>query len=216
MYKEFFEAQEILSEIISEASLNNHARMDNVSKYLAWLKKQHIIYAKEALPLNIPQKIFKNKISSFEYRKNEKVLCKYYYESDGSYIKMNIEIGAPDDVYLLKNMILVPGAVVWIEFGFNAGCEFGGFHPGIILRRLGDALMVVPLSTTTKVMLGKNRVAVNNIFGFKERERFADITRVRPASILRVDLFNTIGWINRKKLNEVTMAIVNYWQKNVT
>ncbi len=30
------------------------------------------------------------------------------------------------------------GAVVWIEFGFNIGNEFGGRHPAIIMRKTGS------------------------------------------------------------------------------
>ena len=39
------------------------------------------------------------------------------------------------------------GAVVWIEFGFNIGNEFGGRHPAIILRKTGKSVFVVPLSS---------------------------------------------------------------------
>lgn len=37
--------------------------------------------------------------------------------------------------------------VVWIHFGLNVGCEFGGHHPAIIIRCMGDSVYVIPLDS---------------------------------------------------------------------
>ena len=39
------------------------------------------------------------------------------------------------------------GSVIWVEFGFNIGAEFGGKHPAIVLRRTGSSIFVLPLSS---------------------------------------------------------------------
>ena len=36
---------------------------------------------------------------------------------------------------------LTRGSVVWIEFGFNIGNEFGGRHPAIILRKTSSSIL---------------------------------------------------------------------------
>ncbi|MBQ7902085.1 MAG: hypothetical protein IJ365_09020 [Clostridia bacterium] len=33
------------------------------------------------------------------------------------------------------------GSVVWIEFGFNIGAEFGGKHPAIVLRKTSSSVL---------------------------------------------------------------------------
>lgn len=59
--------------------------------------------------------------------------------------KTKIIIDGPN--YICENeKILIRGKVVWIDFGFNIGNEFGGKHPSIILRRIKDSVFVVPIS----------------------------------------------------------------------
>jgi mRNA-degrading endonuclease toxin of MazEF toxin-antitoxin module len=45
---------------------------------------------------------------------------------------------------MLHNLVLIRGNVIWVEFGFNIGCEFGGKHPAIILKNIGEDLIVAP------------------------------------------------------------------------
>ena len=39
------------------------------------------------------------------------------------------------------------GNVVWIDFGFNIGNEFGGMHPAIILKNFDNEIFVLPISS---------------------------------------------------------------------
>ena len=39
--------------------------------------------------------------------------------------------------------------VIWVHFGFNIGSEFGGHHPAIVVRKMGNAVYVIPLDSGT-------------------------------------------------------------------
>jgi len=213
MYKKYFDAARELSATISEIDPLDSDSIIKMEKYLEWQKKQHEFYIKESAPLNIPQGVFKNKISTYEYDEHKGILSKYYYKhkQDDYYLKKKIIVNNSDAQYLLNKMILVEGKVVWIDFGFNVGCEFGGTHPGVILKNLGLGLIVAPLSTGVKK--ASNQIDVSKVYGFKARNRYTDITRITPISVYRVDLSSNIGNIHRKKLNEIKSTVINYWQK---
>lgn len=46
-----------------------------------------------------------------------------------------------------KSKNIKRGSVVWVEFDFNIGNEFGGRHPAIVLRKTDNSIFVVPLSS---------------------------------------------------------------------
>ena len=48
---------------------------------------------------------------------------------------------------ITKKAVLKRGNVVWIDFGFNIGNEFGGMHPAVILKNFDKDLFVVPISS---------------------------------------------------------------------
>ena len=212
MYKEYFEANKEIIDILNAADPSDSAKISNITKYLQWQKIQHRLYAKESLPLDIPQKIFKNQISVFEYNRHSSVLNNYYYKSGNVYIKKKGTISYQDALYLLKNMILISGNVVWVSFGFNIGREFGGFHPAVILKSLGDCLMVAPLTSGVKDSNNQKQIDVSRVYDFEIRDRYTDVTRIEPISIYRIDLNNKIGNVHRTKLNEIKSAIINYWK----
>ncbi|MCL1822782.1 MAG: type II toxin-antitoxin system PemK/MazF family toxin [Oscillospiraceae bacterium] len=199
-------------DIINCINPTDTAKIDKIIKYLEWQKEQNIFYRKEANPLEIPQNIFKNKISAFEYNKHKGILHKYYYQQGSAYIKKKININYTDALYLLKNMILISGNVVWVSFGFNIGREFGGFHPAVILKNLGECLIVAPLTSGIKDPNNNRQIDVSKVYDFEIRDRYTDITRIKPISIYRIDLNNKIGNIHKKKLNEIKSEIINYWQ----
>ena len=59
----------------------------------------------------------------------------------------NYNISYNDAMLITRKIVLKRGNVVWIDFGFNIGNEFGGIHPAIILKNLGDDLFVLPVSS---------------------------------------------------------------------
>ncbi|MEF9946672.1 MAG: hypothetical protein RR737_08825 [Lachnospiraceae bacterium] len=59
-------------------------------------------------------------------------IAKYYDLSSNNYHRNTTPFVSQDKECLLHNLVLIRGNVVWVEFGFNVGCEFGGKHPAII------------------------------------------------------------------------------------
>ncbi len=47
----------------------------------------------------------------------------------------------------MKYILFKRGNVVWIDFGFNIGNEFGGMHPAVILKNFSNDLFVLPISS---------------------------------------------------------------------
>ena len=131
---------------------------------------------------------------------------------------------------LTRKVLLKRGNVVWIDFGFNIGNEFGGIHPAIILKNFDKDLFVLPVSSKKPIEYaiiekdfedGKiskeecNRrkeriteiVQLDKIVGFKEMTRWANITRMRKVSILRLNFSGTIGRIDGKYLSIISEKI---------
>lgn len=105
------------------------------------------------------------------------------------------------------------GNVVWIDFGFNIGNEFGGMHPAVILKNLDSELFVLPLSSknpfTNKERDLTEIITINKINGFKNIIRYGNITRMRKVSILRFNFSGSIGSIDGKYLNIISEKIKN-------
>jgi len=213
VHKEYFESTKKLVETIDRIDTTDVTKATTLAKYLQWQAEQHGFYYKESLPIDIPQKVFKNKISPFEYNKHSGILSKYYYQSGDSYIKKNVPIDYNDAFSLLNNMILIAGSVVWVSFGFNIGCEFGGHHPAVIIKHLGKGLIVAPLSTGIKNPNNSRQIDVSKVYDFEERNRFTDVTRICPVSVYRVDLTSKIGNVHKTKLQEIKTALVDYLGK---
>lgn len=47
----------------------------------------------------------------------------------------------------MKYVLFKRGNVIWLDFGFNIGNEFGGMHPAVILKNFDNDLFVVPISS---------------------------------------------------------------------
>lgn len=81
----------------------------------------------------------KYNISKYIYEKanNElkNVIDKNYIWDGKKYKFSNSNISIEDTMLIAKYVILKRGNVVWIDFGFNIGNEFGGMHPAIILKK---------------------------------------------------------------------------------
>ena len=131
---------------------------------------------------------------------------------------------------IARNIILKRGNVVWIDFGFNIGYEFGGMHPAIILKNFDNELFVLPISSKKPIeykkideKLDKNEITIeesqtqkneiteilqlDKIFGFKHIVRWSNITRMRKVSILRVNFSGSIRSISGEDLNRISEKI---------
>lgn len=102
---------------------------------------------------------------------------------------------------------LVRGAVVWIEFGFNVGNEFGGRHPAIILRKTGSSIFVVPLSSQEPSVKKPYYVKIEKVYGFKNMVRWVNVLKLQNVSIQRVDTTASIGNVKGNVLNDINEAL---------
>ena len=153
-----------------------------------------------------------------------------YVSNNNKYIFNNLNIAKADALLLAKKVLLKRGNVVWIDFGFNIGNEFGGMHPAIILKNFDNELFVLPISskkpkeykkieeayndgkiTQEECEKRKNDiieiVQIDNIYRFKNMIRWTNITRMRKVSILRLNFNGTIGKIEGKYLSIINKKI---------
>lgn len=91
------------------------------------------------------------KIDKYIYERLNKALKTIvknnYILNNNNYIFNNTDISKEDALLLAKKVLLKRGNVVWIDFGFNVGNEFGGMHPAIILKNFDNELFVLPISS---------------------------------------------------------------------
>ena len=116
-------------------------------------------------------------------------------------------INEKDNSKSLNYSLINRGTVVWIEFGFNVGNEFGGRHPAVILRRSGSSAFVVPLSSKTPKNIQDFHVRIDKVYNFAEMQRWANVLRIKDVSINRIDFNASIGNVKGKDLDNINIAI---------
>lgn len=101
------------------------------------------------------------------------------------------------------------GSVVWVEFGFNIGAEFGGKHPAIVLRRTGSSIFVLPLSSQKPSQIKPYHVKIEKVYGFKNLIRWTNVLKLKNVSLQRIDINASVGNVKGEVLNEINKAIKN-------
>ncbi len=221
-------------------SLNTENDIKRGKLYFTWIKDK----TEKVLNENDKNYIYRNivKYTLTNYRIDEynyerltaqlrNIINNNYILKNNNYIFNNTDISKEDTMLLVKKILLKRGNVVWIDFGFNIGNEFGGMHPAIILKNFDSELFVLPISSkkpkeyikleqdynNKKITLAelkekKSRineiVQIDNIYRFKNITRWANITRMKKVSILRLNFNGTIGKIDGKYLNKINEKIV--------
>lgn len=174
------------------------------------------------------------KIDDFSYKKANRALKKVidtnYILKKNCRIFNNPNISFDDTMLIMRKLLLKRGNVVWIDFGFNIGNEFGGMHPAVILKNFDKDIFVLPVSSKKPIEYEKiekifeegkisqeecNKrkdkvteiVQLDNIIGFKEMTRWANITIIRKVSILRLNFSGTIGRIDGECINTISSKI---------
>ena len=177
----------------------------------------------------------KYKIDEFSYKKANKnlkqIIDNNYIRQKNYYVFNNTNISYEDTMLITKKAVLKRGNVVWIDFGFNIGNEFGGMHPAVILKNFDKDLFVLPVSSKKPIEYEKlekiladgkisekecearkNKITeivqLNDISGFKKMMRWANITRIRKVSLLRLNFSGTIGRIDGEYMNEISKKLV--------
>lgn len=220
-------------------NLNEEKDLKRGKLYFVWIKDKTEKIENEKddnyIYKNIVQYTLKNyKIDKYNYERLNKqlknIIKNNYIWKNNSYIFNNTSISKEDTMLLIKKILLKRGNVVWIDFGFNIGNEFGGMHPAIILKNFDNELFVLPISSQKpkeyrkleqdyndkKITLEECEkkkkqiieiVQIDSIYRFKDMVRWANITRMRKVSILRLNFNGTIGKIDGKYLNIITKKI---------
>ena len=220
-------------------SLNTENDLKRGKLYFTWIrdKTKKIENEKDIdyIYKNIVQYTLKNyKIDKYNYERLNKqlknIVKNNYTLKKNNYIFNNTNISKEDTMLLTKKVLLKRGNVVWIDFGFNIGNEFGGMHPAIILKNFDNEIFVLPISSkkpkeykkleqdyhNKKITLEEcvrekgqitEIVQIDNIYRFKNMIRWANITRMKKVSILRLNFNGTIGKVDGKYLSTINEKI---------
>ena len=220
-------------------SLNTENDLKRGKLYFTWIrdKTKKIENEKDIdyIYKNIVQYTLKNyKIDKYNYERLNKqlknIVKNNYALKKNNYIFNNTNISKEDTMLLTKKVLLKRGNVVWIDFGFNIGNEFGGMHPAIILKNFDNEIFVLPISSkkpkeykkleqdyhNKKITLEEcvrkkgqitEIVQIDNIYRFKDMTRWANITRMKKVSILRLNFNGTIGKVDGKYLSMINEKI---------
>lgn len=147
------------------------------------------------------------RISSFQWLKPEKqnIILKYYRfdKATNQYVISAKKNTVPnnDIEVIMRSLVLIRKTVVWVDFGYNIGTEFGGRHPAIILKNLKDSLIVIPLSSQVPKTMDYS-VKVDKVYGFPIMPRWANVTRITQVSLSRVH-FGKIGDVKPSILYDI-------------
>lgn len=194
---------------------------DKLDKFYSWIICHSGYLLAEQNEFVVSEDKIPNVLSEYTYKYLSKylsnILNEYYYLSDSKYIKTRNKMPDSDSTKLYCSLYLKPRNVVWVDFGFNIGCEFGGKHPAIIIKNINNkTLIVAPISTDK----GDKQVSTDKIITFNSNEvynmrsirsRFTNITRITPVSVYRLDVNSTIGSIKKEKYNELIEKIKKYF-----
>ena len=220
-------------------SLNTEKDLKRGKLYFTWIrdKTKKIENEKDInyIYKNIVQYTLKNyKIDKYNYERLNKqlknIVKNNYALKKNNYIFNNTNISKEDTMLLTKKVLLKRGNVVWIDFGFNIGNEFGGMHPAIILKNFDNEIFALPISSkkpkeyrkleqdyhNRKITLEECEkkkgqiteiIQIDNIYRFKDMIRWTNITRMKKVSILRLNFNGTIGKVDGKYLSTINEKI---------
>ena len=211
--------QKYLDDVITDTGLDNEALSEAIKlrcNYFKWTDlKTKLLSAEKSYVL--PYRALPNKISGYVYNylyQDKKDIVEKYYKNDtntGEYIicvnKKDVPLDAVE--LLIHNLVLRRGNVVWVDFGFNVGREFGGRHPALILKNTQDTIIVLPLSSQEPNNPSIN-VQIDNVYGLPLKIRWGNILRITPVSILRIDFSSHIGSVKNNVLKEISNKIGIY------
>ena len=197
---------------------DNMSDKDANGEYFKWIAlKTRIILGEKSY--SIPYQALPTTISEFEfnylYPEKQKVILKYYkFEPLNKRYVLNAKkssVQENDKNTIIHSCVLRRGSVVWVEFGYNIGCEFGGKHPALILRNCKDSVIVIPLSSKMPTeATEKFNVQVDKVYNFPLKKRWTNILRMQPISVQRIDFYSKCGSISNGTLNNISNKIKSY------
>lgn len=188
---------------------------DMSGEYFKWIAlKTRIILGEKNY--SIPDKALPSIINSYEfnylYSEKQKVILKYYKaDSENNRYVLNSKksaVSEEDKNIIIHSCVLKRGTVIWVEFGYNIGCEFGGKHPALILKNCKDSVIVVPISSKSPTeSIEKFNVQIDKVYNFPLKKRWANILRIQPVSIQRIDFLSRFGSVSNSVLKDISDKI---------
>lgn len=189
--------------------------LKRINLYIEWITEQCKYFEREQGPLRVHERILPKTINSYirttSDSKLELLFQTYYFEFAPNTWKRNeVMLDSADLEYLIRKIVLVPRNVVWVDFGFNVGMEFGGPHPAIIIRNFHDTLLVAPLSSGNANPESNIEVDIPMVYGFQLRLRMSNVCRVRNISIHRVQFHEPSGSVHSKTFTKSVQSISKF------
>jgi mRNA-degrading endonuclease toxin of MazEF toxin-antitoxin module len=186
------------------------------TNYNNWISnKCHLILSEDTY--TFPCQAVPGTVSKFVYdylyQSKQAVINTYYkFDSGNNQYVLNVrksDIPSGDVEVIIHNTILRRGNVVWVEFGYNIGAEFGGKHPAIIIKNCGKTLIVIPLSSQQPTpSMQKTSVAVPKVYNFPLKARWTNVTRITPISVIRIDFGSDVGSVSNSILKDISNTLV--------
>lgn len=207
--------------------------------YFIWLKEktEKIINEKDekyiytnVIKYTLPNYVITQYIFNKSNNSIKSIIKKNYKLNENKYTFNNYKISVEEVKMLMKYVLFKRGNVIWLDFGFNIGNEFGGMHPAVILKNFDNDLFVVPISSKkppeylkieqdledkkiTEEEFKKRKKDITEIIelpkinGFRNMLRWARITRMKKISMLRVNFSGTIGTLNGSDMDSIAERI---------
>lgn len=103
--------------------------------------------------------------------------------------------------------------VIWVHFGFNIGCEFGGHHPAIVVRCMGDSVYVIPLDSGSIPDEKKDKgyfVNIRYVYNFPLIPRHCNVYNLTKIDYRRIDFSQNVGAIKGKEMDKISDALKKY------
>ena len=207
--------------------------------YFIWLKEktEKIINEKDekyiytnVIKYTLPNYVITQYIFNKSNNSIKSIIKKNYKLNENKYTFNNYKISVEEVKMLMKYVLFKRGNVIWLDFGFNIGNEFGGMHPAVILKNFDNYLFLVPISSKkppedlkieqdledkkiTEEEFKKRKKDITEIIelpkinGFRNMLRWARITRMKKISMLRVNFSGTIGTLNGSDMDSIAEKI---------
>ena len=103
--------------------------------------------------------------------------------------------------------------VIWVHFGFNIGSEFGGHHPAIVVRKMGNAVYVIPLDSGAIPNDKKEKgylIPIRYVYNFPKIPRHCNIYNMVKIDYRRIDFSQNVGSISGKTMTKISNALKRY------
>lgn len=205
---------------LKSVNVNDPSEIAKGTKYYDWVnnKTEKIITEDN---LNIPVRFIPSKIDEYTYTKSKqdiKTLVTKYYNviSNGEiveYVRNEskiVQMTKSEIEKLVYSLVLIPKKVIWVDFGFNIGAEFGGHHPALIIKKAGRNVIVLPISSGTADSKKNYNVNIPMIYKFPEqRPRWVSIHRMKSISPKRIDFNGSVGSVKTAVFNDLKKRIRN-------